>query len=251
MPLSSQFKKSLRSFLCCLFALSAILIPNQSYAAAYDGVRSMSYDTSRYMCVNDDYASSKFDPIMINQKTSDFELTNPACIGIMAGLGAAMLAAYTVAHTIACVPTPVLNPDGTAKQAVEAPASWFPPPLPFPNPFVPKQQAQTIYRCLQRSLEFGTYSGICSGTAGTNAAACTSAGTAGVDTGRCCTAAGIYAGTVVALQVALLLIWDKSKITYENARLCGNTWSQWTTDATTGLHTKEAGPYQVCLKQTW
>ncbi len=237
MLLSSTLYKSLRLLLCCVFLLSAVFLPNQAHAI-YEGVRDESYDSSRHMCVGDDYAAKNFDPFMFNGKTSNWEMTNTACVSLGAGLFAAVAATKLFAWKFGCLAT---NPEGLMKMTNEQFVEAGLPITAYPTPFEPAAQTQSLALCAARTSEYITYAG--GGPTAAPAALALS------DMGRCCSSVALYTASVAAFISAERIIWDKARITYENARLCGHDWNQWVEED--GNHIKKPGPYQICLKQAF
>lgn len=252
MPLNSQINKLLRLLLCLVFLLSAAL-SKSSYAGVYEGVRDMSYDSNKQMCANNDYASNKFDPIIAKEKTSSWELTNANCAAFAGSYGAALVAQEAISRLWACKSSPTNTP-AISRGAPAAEAGMIGPPLPpYPSPGLPIKAASFVSSC---ALFAGDVSAATAGcivvapsTVPNNPYLCGGLASATADQAKCCTASAVYASTIASAFAALNVIWDRAKITYENARVCGHNWNEWKIDSETDERIKDKGPYQICLKQ--
>jgi type IV secretory pathway VirB6-like protein len=252
MPLNSKISKLLRLLFCLVFALS-VVFSRYSYAAVYDGVRSMSYDSGKEMCANNDYALSKFDPLLLNDKTSSWELTNANCLAFAGSYGAAIVAQQLISWRWACKSSSANTPAVTRGAPALEDGAMGPALPPYPTPALPLRVAAFFSSCVAFGVDVSTATAGCvvvaPSTVPNNPYLCGGLTAAGADQTKCCIAAGVLAATVASSVAALNIIWDKSRITYENARVCGHNWNQWKKDEETGEMMKEKGPYQICLKQ--
>ncbi len=251
MPLNSQINKLLSLLFCLVFVLS-VLLPKDSYAI-YEGVREeSSYDSSRNMCES---RWANFNPFL-SDKDIQWDLTNAACISFISGVGASMLLAQIFAY-IQCRPT---NNQGVLLQGPgEETAKQLTIKSPTLTPMTVIATALALKMCTSRMSESTTYaaaSAACTGafiTTPTCAEPVTgilpNVPRAALDVTRCCASYSSYMVAVGAAIATMSGMWDKAKIVFENARVCGHNWNQWITDEETGEKIKDQGPYQICLKQ--
>lgn len=252
MPLSSFLSKSLRSFLCCLFVLS-VFLPQNSYAI-YEGVRDMDYDQDSFMCKNDDYKT--FDGFMTNSKMSDFDLSNQICQAISTTYVALLLAQWQASKSIFCKAKNVVAFQRGAP-AVEEGAEFIGPLMaPIPTPTLLAQYTYMNIAC--GSFTADVAASACPG------AYCYNLPAATADQTSCCWATVVFLASLTALTTAESIVWDKARITYENARVCGHKWNRWrdendtSTDGdvkditcvtTDGIYGQTMGPYKLCLRE--
>jgi type IV secretory pathway VirB6-like protein len=243
-----SFLKTFLSFFCAFFiAVLAAITPYNSYAV-YEGVRDgigfnsgRGYDTNSNRC---NTGSIVFDPFSYN-KDIDWDLSNPACIGFVAGVGATMLAA-DLAHRISCLPPVTTSLDAIADATIDAPilTAWLPSAILTPITIV--RQVLGAKQCFSRVRSSITWSGICA-TPPVFLPNCVESGRATADASVCCSSMAAYALAVSAAISALAVTWDVARNTYENARVCGSEWQSWAQDDKVTWK-RDKGPYRKCIE---
>ncbi len=248
----SYLFKPLRLFFAYFIAVSAVLIPIESYAI-YEGVRDdIGYRGSgaanKYTC---NTGTIEYNPFSAN-KDIDWEITNPICITFFITVGLVKETAGVVTDA-ACIP---LNSFGLAQQVQERLADLGSQDLlPTLNPFTLLKSGSETAKCSSRLGNItaaSTAQGVACGgpqAAALCAPAAAQTALATSDAIRCCSA---YAAYLVAIGVALsvlAIIYGVAKTTYEKAKVCGNEWQQWTQED--GDWKKTKGPYRLCLEHTF
>jgi len=241
-----SFLKTFLSFFCAFFiAVLAVLTPYNSYAI-YEGVRDgIGFKSGKGLDENSnkcDTGSIAFDPFSEN-KDIYWDLSNPTCIGYITAVGWTMKSA-DVAHRVACLPPVAISADAIADATIDAPilTAWLPSAILTPIIFL--RQVHGAKQCISRGISSVKWSGLCS----TNAANCIEAGKASADAVKCCNSMVHYAQAVARAIIALSIIWDVAKNTYENARVCGSEWQSWVQDDKVAWK-REKGPYRKCIDE--
>lgn len=245
MRLGNLLIQPLRLLFCCFYVLSVMVIPSDAYAV-YEGVRSTDFDSSRYMC---DLGTIDFDPLSFN-KDVNWEITNPTCAAFMVASGALIMGTGYATKGL-CIPT---NPAGAASApAEEASEAAQTPQTPTVTPKTAAYIATRIYRCGKRTSEYSTLQAAAVSACATVpvpvgcAPAQAAAALALTDMTRCCAAVALYTAAVGAAIAALAIIYDTSRITYENARICGHDWQRWAKNED-GTWIRGKGPYRECVE---
>ncbi len=243
MPSVNLFKKLSSKlsnlFLSCIFLLSVILPFHNSYAI-YEGVRSIGYDSDRYMC---DGGEFKFDPFSYN-KDINWDLTNPTCASYISSVGAVLFAQEKLNQYVLCYPSAGnLVASSRAAQATDQ-VIMGPFLPPYPNPGTLLKIAAFASVCATKIADNSVAAASCAPLSPTPWF-CSSLALTSSDLTRCCAGSAAYATEVSAAIAALSIIWDKARITFENGRICGNDWKQWAQED--GNWIKDKGPYQNCL----
>lgn len=245
----SYLFKPLRLFLAYFLAVSAVLIPCESYAI-YEGVRdNIGYRTSNYTC---DTGTIEFNPFSANDDI-EWEITNPICITFFATVGTVKMAADTVA-TWSCR-TPPLNPLATTRIAAEGAWGWAAGDwLPTLSAFTALRMFYTQTLCASRNADLATLTA-------TATAACAvvppvgcfvanaNVAMAAADVSKCCPTVATYLVTIAVALGVLGVIYGVAKNAYDTGRVCGNEWQQWTRED--GKWKKTKGPYLLCLEHTF
>ena len=272
-----SFLKTFLSFFCAFFiAVLAALTPHNSYAI-YEGVRNgigfdsgMGYDndsrvpkgsvnfdetlaqetvsdivdlvkTSSNRC---DTGSIVFNPFSVNRDI-DWDLSNPSCIGYIASVGAAMMAA-DIAHRVACLPPVAQSDSAKVDAAVDAPILTALLPLAILTPITIVRQVLGAKQCYSRvgaATAMAALAAIQPASPYHTAQSPLATGDATV----CCSSMVVYASAVSAAVSALAIIWDVARNTYENARICGSEWQSWVPDDTVTWK-RSKGPYRKCIE---
>lgn len=209
----SFFKKSLSLFLCCFLVVPVVFI-SDAYAIREDIRSPISYNSSANRC---DTGTIAFDPFGSNPDIN-WELSNPACAGLVAGTGAILLIAES-ASSYACL-QPQLAAEAAASMATGVPLS----------PAMIRRRAVEATQC----------SALLSAQNYAQAAACCGGMTASL------AATGVVVGVVAGF-------YDIAKQTYEKANICGKEWQTWNSsvdpDTNRTKWVKDKGPYQKCILQ--
>ena len=223
----SYFFKPLRLFFAYFIAVSAVLVPIESYAI-YEGVRdNIGYHgggaSNKYTC---DTGTIEYNPFGANNDI-DWEISNPICITffITVGLIKETTAVVTDAN---CIP---LNAFGLKQQVQERLADLGSQDLlPTLNPFTLMKSGSESAKCGSRIGNImeasAAQSAACGGPQA--AALCVPAGAqttlAISDATRCCASYAAYLIAIGAALAVLATIYGVAKTTYEKAKVCGNEW---------------------------
>ena len=255
MRLGNLITQPLRLLFSCFYVLYVMVIPSDAYAV-YEGVRTTGFDSSRYMC---DLGTIDFDPLSFN-KDVNWEITNPTCAAFMLASGALIMGTGYVTKGM-CIPTNTVGAGSVAPEEASEVAQT--PQTPTVTPKTAAYIATRIYRCGKRTSEYGTAQSLSATTCGIAAAvpplpttpaaiiACpglqSDATAALTDMTRCCGAVALYTAAVGASIAALAIIYETSRITYENARICGHDWKRWAKNED-GTWIIGKGPYRECVE---
>lgn len=223
---ASIFKHFCIRFCLFIFIFLKIFSPvgASAQSGVYKHVRATGYDNGRKMC---DTGTIAFKPFSTNQDFN-FIMSNPSCIGYAAGAGAAMIAAFVTSWALCRTPT---NSFGVmAEQSSSGEDAMIGPALPFPEPGWLHKMAATSAKCGARigeSFYTGSFCGIPDPTA-VSQLICSQNPLAFTDAQKCCISNTAFLAAVGVAVSALALIWDQSRIAYENNRICGHDWYAWT-----------------------
>ena len=222
-----------------------MVIPSDAYAV-YEGVRTTGFDSGRYMC---DLGTIDFDPLSFN-KDVNWEIANPTCAAFMLASGALIMGTGYVTKGM-CIPT---NPTGAISAPVEeASEAAQTPQTPTVTPKTAAYIATRTFRCGKRTAEYYSLQSAAATACATIpvpvgcAPAQAAAALALTDMARCCGAVAIYTAAVGASIAALAIIYETSRITYENARICGHDWKRWAKNKD-GTWIIGKGPYRECVE---
>jgi hypothetical protein len=235
--------------ICCFIFLSAIILPKNSHAI-YEGTRSGIKYNSQTTC---NTGTIEFDPFTSNRDLS-WDLSNQTCLAYITTVGSLLAAQSVLSYFYLCKITPTNTPANAriAQDEAKKAKDFIGPPLPpYPNPGYLVRAASLITSCALFATDVSVATAACvpvaPATVPNNPYFCGGLVSAGADQTRCCAGAVAFSATLAASVAALAIIYDTAKITYENARICGHDWQEWTQDEN-GLIVKDKGAYRICLE---
>ncbi len=234
---SFKICRQLFIFLSCFILFSSSIV-SSSFAIAYEGVRSVEWDSGSAQCrSNDNHVDGPgsdvngigFSPFS-NNRDIQWELDNPTCIGFIVGFTVATEAASAFASAMCGKPYK-------------------------PSPYM---QAAQLVSVVGNGAQCAFKIGTASAAAATNAACggCFTAqlAFAQADQFRCCAAYATQLAAYSAQLAALAVIYGVANQTYKRARVCGHDWQVWSNNDQVDANNKKiwsrgnyAGSYAKCL----
>jgi type IV secretory pathway VirB6-like protein len=222
--------KQITKFALIAVLLIPILLPAESHAQVYEGVRDMHWSSSLNRCIGGGYSESRkqhsadvldFNPFANNPDLA-WDISNGVCAAYVASSSALILTTMYV-MSWAC--------NDIAASTIYSASVAAGVPL---SPQMVKDQAKSSAYCATQAI--ACYNPV------TAAVACPIAG-------ACCVGAALNAAAVSAAVTALAIIYGVANGAYQKARVCGyddnnHPWKSWTTVDSNGNTVSTGGTWK-------